>query len=566
MRPVYLAGGVAVLLDAPLAAPTGLAVLLVPPFGWDEQSTYRARRTWARALAAEGHTALRVDLPGTGDSAGAARDPDLAAAWTAAVADAIAWLRGTPGISRVAVIALGLGGLLTLAAGGADELILWGVPARGRNLLREVKAFGRLELSQTGEKPGEIPEGELRAGGHVLTAETAAAVGGLDAAELLRGGAPRRALVLGRDGVEPDAALVAALTAAGAAVEAGDGEGWGAAMAGPQYALPPHAAIARTVWWLASVPMPAAIADPPAPADAPDGLELEVGGARVRETALTFEAAGADLFGVLAEPLDRPGGPGTAVLLNAGAIRHIGPNRMAVEAARRWAAAGIPTLRLDLRSIGEADGADEPYDADAGFYVPELTEQALAALDELAARGLPPRFFLTGLCSGSYWALHAGLADERVRGMLLLNPKVFFWDEDIGPRRELRRALSVLTPAGFRALLRAERPRARLLELLRWLLRSALHRRRPSRPPTADDRLAQAVQRLQSRGQRLELAFSGNEPLHDELVRDGELGMLAETGVMVHPLPYRSHTLKPLGAQRAAHSVLDDALRRSFDQ
>ncbi|MEA2124255.1 MAG: hypothetical protein QOI80_1037, partial [Solirubrobacteraceae bacterium] len=33
-------------------------------------------------------------------------------------------------------------------------------------------------------------------------------------------------------------------------------------------------------------------------------------------------------------------------------------------------------------------------------------------------------------------------------------------------------------------------------------------------------------------------------------------------GVPVHPLPYHSHTLKPLGAQAAAHAILDAALDR----
>lgn len=51
------------------------AVLLCPPFGWEDVYSYRARRTWANALAQAGFPAPRFDFPGAGDSAGSPRDP-----------------------------------------------------------------------------------------------------------------------------------------------------------------------------------------------------------------------------------------------------------------------------------------------------------------------------------------------------------------------------------------------------------------------------------------------------------------------------------------------------------
>src|SRR5689334_5733310 len=58
------------------------AVLLCPPFGWDDVASYRTRLIWSERRAAYGHPTLRIDLPGAGDSAGSPRDPDRMGAWT----------------------------------------------------------------------------------------------------------------------------------------------------------------------------------------------------------------------------------------------------------------------------------------------------------------------------------------------------------------------------------------------------------------------------------------------------------------------------------------------------
>ena len=49
------------------------------------------------------------------------------------------------------------------------------------------------------------------------------------------------------------------------------------------------------------------------------------------------------------------------MLLNSGAVRRIGPQRMWVEAARRWAALGVPTLRFDVVGVGDSDGDGSAY-------------------------------------------------------------------------------------------------------------------------------------------------------------------------------------------------------------
>ncbi len=119
------------------------------------------------------------------------------------------------------------------------------------------------------------------------------------------------------------------------------------------------------------------------------------------------------------------------MLVNAGAQRHIGPNRMWVEIARRWAARGVPTLRFDLGGIGDSDGDAAALAPVAGIYKPAYGPQMHAALATFGGRGLPERFVVLGLCAGGYWSIHTALEDERVRLAILLNTRSLIWDEGV---------------------------------------------------------------------------------------------------------------------------------------
>src|SRR5271155_4300175 len=149
VQPFYLQGPGTppffALLHRGVGTPRQTAVLLCPPFGWEDMCSYRIRREWAEHLAHTGHRALRIDLPGSGDSAGGPSDPGRLDAWTHAVDAAARWLRRDAGAAQVAVIGIGLGGMVScraaLSGAPIDELVLWSASARGRTLLRELRAF-----------------------------------------------------------------------------------------------------------------------------------------------------------------------------------------------------------------------------------------------------------------------------------------------------------------------------------------------------------------------------------------------------------------------------------------
>lgn len=572
-----------------------LAVLMLAPFGWEEVASYRSRRDWAVQLADAGISTLRLDLPSTGDSAGSPRDPDVVPRWFDAVRVAAEWLRASTGARRVVAIGMGLGGVLACAAVAEgvriDDLVLWATPSRGDRLLRELRAFSRLQGSDfpgPARGPESVPGGlgaerqedDLHVGGFVLTRET---IDAIDAIDLTRTAVPcadrRRILMLGRDGSSPDVRLQTHLEQAGAAVEVAPGPGYGSMTAKPHEARPPLEVFARVAAWLeegagraqtgAGRPEGQDSGLSPTPGQRVPATELEAAGTRIRELALSIEQPFGRLFGVLSEPIEASPAPLCAVLLNAGAMRHAGPNRLWVEVARRWAASGVATLRLDVAGLGDSDGEQGSAELEA-LYDASRVAQVQAALDELQARGLGPRFVLVGLCSGAYWSFHAALEDERVAAALMLNPRALFWDPTIEKMRELR--MGLLKPKVWRRALRGDFSLARIARLLRWAplgpltaVRRATTRRRARR--SGKDAVEDALNRLRDSDKQLLMAFSGEEPLHEELEREGRLRHMARwPNVVLESLPGNTHALCSPPAQQATHRVLDRALLRELER
>jgi pimeloyl-ACP methyl ester carboxylesterase len=580
--PTYLRDGANPMFGffhAPAAySPTETAVLICSPFGWEEICSYRSRREWACELAQAGFPTLRLDLPGTGDSGGSPRDAGQLSSWTAAIGSAARHLRALTGLDRVAAIGIGLGGLALCKAiaedAPVDDAVLWAVPSRGRALVRELRVFASLEepalggIAEEQLGPPPLPDGYVWAGGFLLTAETAHDLEQLDLSSLPLARL-ERALMLDRDGLSVDERLRAHLERSGVSVIVAAGRGYGAMMAQPDQARPPRATFSLVCSWLeqrtAREPANDAIHESSGAAsglrDDDDTIALSVGDVAIRETSVTVAQPGGELFGILTEPADAPSAGLCAVLLNAGAIRRVGPNRMWVEAARRWAALGVPSLRLDIEGIGDAGGDPERLADLAELYTPGLVDQVCAALDALENRGVSRRFVLAGLCSGAYWAFHAALRDERVLAAFMLNPRALYWDESLEASRALRRG--VLRTSSWHKLLRGQVPLGRMWDLVYRapfaLPRRALARRSARR--RGENELEQALDRLRDTGKVLRFVFSENEPLCEELELDGYLaGLERWPNVSVEFIPGRIHTLRPVQAQLGAHEALDRAL------
>jgi pimeloyl-ACP methyl ester carboxylesterase len=123
------------------------------------------------------------------------------------------------------------------------------------------------------------------------------------------------------------------------------------------------------------------------------------------------------LVGIFTEP-DCPvdGELPAIVLLNSGIVHRSGPSRLYVEIARRLAARGYPSIRLDLAGIGDSDTRQENLTDQEGNE-----RDVRLAMDFVQSQIGTRRFLLCGLCSGADISHQVALRDDRVAGLIALD-------------------------------------------------------------------------------------------------------------------------------------------------
>lgn len=126
------------------------------------------------------------------------------------------------------------------------------------------------------------------------------------------------------------------------------------------------------------------------------------------------------LMGILSRPsAETPARRPAVVLLNTGIAHRVGHHRMYVTLARELAAMGHIVFRFDFSGIGDSaprGGALNPIDA----HQADVSE----ALDWLAESCGVDDVILVGLCMGAEIALRFGHSDQRVSGLVLLDPEI----------------------------------------------------------------------------------------------------------------------------------------------
>ncbi|HZZ11375.1 MAG TPA: alpha/beta fold hydrolase [Paraburkholderia sp.] len=424
MKPVTFSGAFG-WLHRPTGPASDMGVVLCSPFGYEALSVHRGWRELAETLAARGMPTVRFDYPGTGDASGNEADPGRLRAWIDSVKAAAHWLRAETGVTQLTLCGIRLGATLAALAaeelGEIENLVLLAPVIVGKSYIRELSLHHQSWLgAQIGlEAACNSETGAVGAHGFHLYPDTLEALTNTDLEQRSQRPAPR---VLIHDlGEGPRVKRLAAhYQALGAQTELQFFASYGKFLKDPRYSVPPRNAFDGVLAWLGANAMsttePAARVLGAAP-----HARIEFAGGRERPVVF----GNGRYAGIFCQPA-RPLEDAPAVLfVNTGGVHRIGDGRIAVTMARRLAAQGIASLRMDLGGLGDSVRRDDALTLDA-IYGRHAVGDATAGIDWLAEAG-HPKTVMFGVCTGAYVGLHAALAHSGVVACASVNLPFFMW-------------------------------------------------------------------------------------------------------------------------------------------
>lgn len=530
--------------DAASARPLGLVIC--NPFGYEAICAHRTLRHLAEQAAAAGYTTLRFDYDGSGDSAGSETDPGRLQAWVASVHSAIDTLCAATGLQSVCLIGMRLGSALaTLAAATRSNLV--GLIAiapvtKPRTYLRELRALALSRPQPTPPEGAKVAPDVQDIAGFSLTDATRDELAAIDVTTVQRAPAAQ-VLILHRNDLAHDSTWAEHLQTIGARVQQQTFAGYAEMMLDAHENIVAVDLNSAVLNWLPSI---AETCAPPARQSAAIPTEALFESDAVVERA---HRMGADerIFSITAEPagLPRASLKQVVVFLNAGAVSHVGPNRLHVKLARHLAQHAIASLRVDVSGIGEtpAFGAEPENEV----YTPRALQDIVEIRAYIQRHYPAAEISLVGLCSGAYHGFKSAVSGVKLRRMIAINPLTFFWKA--GMRLAIPEFQVVAEAARYRTIalelsswLRVLRGDVDVLAAIRSVLRIAWlavcnmvrSAARILRIPLKDD-LAQELQTAVRGGVELIFIFAESDP--------GRQLLLTQGGKMVRRLQQR-HALQ----------------------
>ncbi len=395
------------------------AVVLCYPLGREHLSAYGTFALLAARLADLGLLALRFDYRSTGDSFDRVESEASSSQLLEDVRHAIDYVRGL-GATRISVAGMRVGALLAAQAASTEPLanvVMWDPCSRGRSFIRAQRVLSlgvpSSGVSGTGTGTEGVP-------GLYLPPQILEEVATL---ELGEGSASLadRVLVLTREGSPPDRRLVDPLVLPNAEYQEVTGQAELLDMPTPLQVVPRDALASVVGWFDQATPAskhPICLPDPDGTVVAPwpgaDGDDA----ALIVEQGVRLGPKG--LFGISVQPKEEAGGP-VFLFVSVANEHRLGPGRLWVQLSRRLAAAGLPSLRLDLGGTGDSPG---PILAPDDVYSYQAVDEVVQAAEAVMG-GDPANVVLVGVCSGGYHSLEAAVRLSP-GGIYGINPTVFF--------------------------------------------------------------------------------------------------------------------------------------------
>jgi dienelactone hydrolase len=359
--------------------------------------------------------------------------------------------------------------------------------------------------------------------GFAINAETRAALAAINLVRATQRPAPA-VLVIDRDDLPATDTWRSMLASLGAEVRHARLPGYVEMVLDPHLTKIPTAIIAGAIEFALARPPLAGSHEAPAPIIAYAAAAFAGNGTVVTEEIVRLDGA---LFGIASRP--HGAARRVLILLNAGAVHHIGPNRMYVTLARRLAAKGTLVLRLDLSGIGDSPARGGIENVVYSDYALDDVSVAVA----WARRAGATHVTVAGMCSGAYHALKAAVHREPIDAVVPINPLTFFWKPDTPldfPSYRVAAAAqrygkSVRSAAAWKKVLRGDVDLRYAAEVVVLRAREAAAHRgrdvlRRLRVPLEDD-LGAELLALGRNGVAMRFVFAASDPGHAMLHEHG---------------------------------------------
>ncbi|MGB3646689.1 MAG: alpha/beta hydrolase [Mesorhizobium sp.] len=403
----------------------GRGVVIAGAHGFEDLCSRRFLTLAAWQMAAAGLPILQFDYPGCGDAPGDHTEPGRVAAWIGSIAAAIDRLKAETGVEDALVIGFRLGALLAPAAiaGRTDVagLALLAPPLSGKAYAREMTGLSRMIDAALPPHPdGETePFNGIEAAGFRLSAETVADLHTLEWRDRLSILPAKQLLVMPPQVTVIHTELAEHASASGVDARTRPFDGFSRLMSNPTANDIPYSTLAEIVEWAAKAGKPGNAA-PRRAVTTP--VSMPQGDGYVEQPVVLGPSP--EICGVLCLPAGAPALSEIVLILNAGAIPHVGWARGGVEMARSLARRGIGSMRVDLPGLGQSEAPEEKrlflYDARVGGDIARI-------LDWLEQAGFA-QVCATGICAGAYQSFHAARHDARIAHLAMVNPLCFSWN------------------------------------------------------------------------------------------------------------------------------------------
>ncbi|MEO8215694.1 MAG: alpha/beta fold hydrolase [Acidobacteriota bacterium] len=273
---------------------------------------------------------------------------------------------------------------------------------------------------------------------------------------------------------------------------------------------------------------------------------------RIRERIIRFGEE-VPMVGVVSEPPERRPDAPAVIVLNAGFVHRVGPFRMNVAIARALAEAGYPAVRIDLTGLGDSPARSGSGELETRVRI-DIDEAIKATLQATSTNEV----VLYGMCSGAMNAHFAGIDDDRVSGLVLIDPyswptRKFRLIRYFAALREPHRVGGFATRSLGRFLRRSKRaflPGSAVDETLQNAQGSVCDDPLVGTIYLAEwpaaERIAADLQRLIGRGARALMIFTGGMVEYFNYagqLQDSLPGIRLESGVIVEHWPASDHML-----------------------